>query len=69
MISSTFLKGSFNKSKKKIEFLKPSKYIPVIVLLRATGWRISDILNLRYDNCLEQTSQGWYLCGDIKKHK
>ncbi|MDA2412149.1 tyrosine-type recombinase/integrase [Bacillus cereus] len=51
----------------KLEHIKPSKYIPIIVLLRATGWRISDILNLRYDNCLEQTSQGWYLCGDIKK--
>ncbi|MES9731576.1 tyrosine-type recombinase/integrase [Bacillus sp. AP50] len=51
----------------KLEHVKPSKYIPVIALLRATGWRISDILNLRYDKCLEQTSQGWYLCGDIKK--
>ncbi|WP_255259518.1 hypothetical protein [Bacillus toyonensis] len=51
----------------KLEHVKPSKYIPVIALLGATGWRISDILNLRYDKCLEQTSQGWYLCGDIKK--
>jgi Phage integrase family len=51
----------------KLEFLKPSKYVPIIVLLRATGWRISDILNLRYDNCLEQTPQGWYLWGDIRK--
>ncbi|EAA0221286.1 transposase [Listeria monocytogenes] len=59
--------GVLQQIEDKLEFLKPSKYIPIIVLLRATGWRISDILNLRYDNCLEQTSQGWYLCGDIKK--
>jgi integrase len=50
-----------------LEYLTPSEYIPVIILLRASGWRISDILNLRYDNCLERTSQGWYLCGDIIK--
>ncbi|HBH0620046.1 TPA: transposase, partial [Clostridioides difficile] len=59
--------GILQQIEEKLEFLKPSKYIPIIVLLRATGWRISDILNLRYDNCLEQTAQGWYLCGDIKK--
>lgn len=38
-----------------------------MILLRATGWRISDILNLHYDTCLEQTAQAWYLCGDIMK--
>ena len=35
--------------------------------MRASGWRISDILNLRYDKCLKQTAQGWWLCGDIPK--
>jgi len=48
-------------------YLTPSEYIPIVILLRATGWRISDILNLRYDTCLDKTSQGWYLCGDIVK--
>jgi len=38
-----------------------------VILLRATGWRISDILNLRYDNCLNRTAQGWWVCGDIPK--
>lgn len=59
--------GVLQQIEEKIEFLIPSKYIPIVVLLRATGWRISDILNLRYVACLEQTSQEWYLCGDIKK--
>ncbi|MBZ9689328.1 hypothetical protein G9F72_023820 [Clostridium estertheticum] len=27
-----------------LEYLTPSEYIPVIILLRASGWRISDIL-------------------------
>jgi integrase len=43
------------------------KYIPVVILLIATGWRISDILNLRYDNCLVTTTKGFYLQGDIPK--
>ncbi len=50
-----------------LEYLSPSEYIPVIVLLRASGWRISDILCLKYDTCLERTNLGWYLCGDILK--
>lgn len=44
-------------------------YIPVIILLRATGWRVSDILNLRYNKCLENKADGWYICGDITKTK
>jgi hypothetical protein len=44
-----------------------NEYIPIVILLRASGWRISDVLNLRYDKCLDRTSQGWYLCGDIPK--
>lgn len=47
--------------------LTPSEYIPVVILLIASGWRASDILNLKYDDCLEHTSQGWYLKGDILK--
>lgn len=51
----------------KLEYLTPQKYIPVVILLRASGWRISDVLYLKYDSCLERTEQGWYLCGDIQK--
>lgn len=47
--------------------LNPAEFIPIIVILRASGWRISDILNLRYDTCLDRVSEGWYLCGDILK--
>lgn len=50
-----------------LEHLTPPEYIPIVVLLRASGWRASDILNLRYDRCLERTAQGWWLCGDIPK--
>lgn len=44
-----------------------AKYLPIVIILRASGWRIGDVLNLRYDTCLEQTSSGWWLCGDILK--
>ncbi len=47
--------------------------IPIYVLLRETGWRGTDILNLRYDNCLEkiwnckENKYNNYLCGEITK--
>ena len=50
-----------------LERLRPVEYIPIVMLLRASGWRISDVLNLRYDTCLERTELGWYLHGDIVK--
>ncbi|MGH4138606.1 tyrosine-type recombinase/integrase [Clostridium sp.] len=49
------------------------QYIPIYILLRETGWRGTDILNLRYHNCLEQIwnnkeqSHNYYLCGEITK--
>lgn len=49
------------------------QYIPVYILLRETGWRGTDILNLRYHNCLEQIWNGkeqsynYYLSGEITK--
>jgi hypothetical protein len=50
----------------KLHLLRP-KYIPVMLILRASGWRISDILMLRHDTCLERNERGWFLCGDIHK--
>jgi len=47
--------------------LLPPRYLPIVVILRASGWRISDVLNLRYDTCLEHTNNGWWLRGDIQK--
>lgn len=53
--------------------LYSSEYIPVYILLRETGWRGTDILNLRYNNCLEQIwnskeqTYNYYLCGEITK--
>lgn len=49
------------------------QYIPFYILLRETGWRGTDILNLRYNNCLEQIwnnrekQYNSYLCGEITK--
>ncbi|KZL92802.1 tyrosine-type recombinase/integrase [Clostridium magnum] len=49
------------------------QYIPIYILLRETGWRGTDILNLRYHNCLELTwnskeeKYNYYLCGEITK--
>ena len=61
--------GVLQQLEDNLEYLTPFEFIPIVILLRASGWRISDILNLRYDTCLECTSQGWYLCGDIPKTK
>ena len=56
-----------------IEQIEPAEMRPVYVLLRETGWRGTDVLNLRYDNCLlyvwdslEKRSVP-YLCGEITK--
>jgi integrase len=42
-------------------------YIPVMVVLRASGWRISDVLALKWASCLEQHNEQYYLVGDIQK--
>ena len=47
--------------------------LPIYILLRETGWRGIDILNLRYNNCLEkiwnskEEKYNYYLCGEITK--
>ncbi len=47
--------------------LFPAEHLLIFILLRASGWRISDVLNLRCDTCLEHSTSGWWLCGDIRK--
>lgn len=42
-------------------------YIPVMIVLRASGWRISDVLALKWENCLEQQNEKYCLIGDIQK--
>jgi len=42
-------------------------YIPIVILLRASGWRISDVLSLKLDTCLEQPGDNYHLVGDIHK--
>ncbi|MGL5380562.1 tyrosine-type recombinase/integrase [Clostridium sp.] len=58
---------------KNISELDSPQFIPMYILLRETGWRGTDILNLRYNNCLEQVwnnkdqNYNYYLCGEITK--
>ncbi len=56
-----------------IEQIEPAEMRPVYVLLRETGWRGTDVLNLRYDSCLQyiwdarESRSVPYLCGEITK--
>ncbi len=56
-----------------IKELDKPEYIPIYILLRETGWRGADILNLKFDNCLEkiwnekEKQYNSYLCGEITK--
>ncbi|SRR5260370_4658109 len=45
----------------------PPHSVPLAIVLRATGWRISDVLLLKMETCLEQTDKGYWICGDITK--
>jgi integrase len=45
----------------------PPACIPIVILLRASGWRISDVLYLKSDTCLQQDGDKYYLVGDIQK--
>ncbi len=38
-----------------------------MILLRASGWRISDVLYLKMHTCLEQENGNFWLGGDIQK--
>ena len=38
-----------------------------MVVLRASGWRISGVLFLKLDTCLEQEGENYWLVGDIQK--
>lgn len=53
--------------------IEPAELMPVYVLLRESGWRGTDVLNLRHDSCLEYLWNAHeqkyisYLCGEITK--
>jgi len=53
--------------------IEPQEFVPIYILLRETGWRGTDVLNLRYDNCVDyqwNAKEGkyvGYLCGEITK--
>ena len=56
-----------------VSSIEPEEMRPLYVLLRETGWRGTDVLDLRYDNCLdyvwdkEEGKYVPYLCGEITK--
>lgn len=56
-----------------VSAIEPPEMQPVYVLLRETGWRGTDVLDLRHDNCLdyvwdnEEGKYVPYLCGEITK--
>jgi integrase len=59
--------GVLDQLDEHFQHLAPS-CIPIVILLRASGWRISDVLYLKLDTCLEQEGNGKYwLVGDIQK--
>lgn len=53
--------------------IEPVDMMPVYILLRESGWRGTDVLNLRYNSCLEHLWNAHekeyipYLCGEITK--
>jgi len=53
--------------------IEKKEFIPIYILLRESGWRGTDIVNLRYDNCLDyqwnkkENRYVGYLCGEITK--
>ena len=56
-----------------VQELEPAVMRPVYILLRESGWRGPDVLNLRYDSCLDylwnerENEYVPYLCGEITK--
>ena len=64
-LSDTFEKIKYIPEPVKIELdaaideIEPEEMKPVYILLRETGWRGTDILNLRYDQCL-------IMCGTVE---
>ncbi len=60
-------KGALDQLDEHFQHLAPS-CIPIVILLRASGWRISDVLYLKLDTCLEQEgNEKYWLVGDIQK--
>lgn len=48
-----------------LAYLNPY-YVPILLVLEASGFRISDTLLLRKD-CIEEAKDGWWLIGDQRK--
>ncbi|MDQ0876601.1 integrase [Paenibacillus sp. V4I3] len=44
----------------------PEKYVPIILVMEASGFRSCDVLSLKLD-CLLETDNGWWLVGDQQK--
>jgi integrase len=46
----------------------PQEIVPIVILLEASGFRISDVCTLKVD-CLIQREDGWWIVGDQRKVK
>ncbi|WAH36412.1 tyrosine-type recombinase/integrase [Alicyclobacillus dauci] len=44
------------------------EYIPILLVMEATGFRVSDVLMLKLD-CLTKDKTGWWIIGDQRKVK
>ncbi len=45
-----------------------AEYIPILIVMEASGFRVSDVLSLKID-CLLKQKDGWWLVGDQRKVK
>ncbi|MDQ0271878.1 tyrosine-type recombinase/integrase [Cytobacillus purgationiresistens] len=48
--------------------LLPKKFVPILIVLEASGFRVSDVVSLKLD-CLLKQQDGWWLVGDQSKVK
>ncbi|OME83181.1 hypothetical protein BK120_14995 [Paenibacillus sp. FSL A5-0031] len=46
----------------------PKQFIPIILVMEASGFRSCDVISLKLD-CLSETDNGWWLVGDQQKVK
>lgn len=46
----------------------PNKFVPILIVLEASGFRSIDVLSLKLD-CLLKSQDGWWLVGDQSKVK
>ena len=46
----------------QVHQLRPEPFVSLALLMRATGWTLAALLDLRIDTCLRRDEHGWWLC-------